>query len=181
MEKMFSPWRAELLKECRGDTLEVGVGTGKNIPQYPGEVRLTGIDFSERMIAVARRKYGEWPGVKLLVMDAQQMDFDDNTFDTVVTSCVFCSVPDPVQGLKEIRRVCRKGAKILMLEHVRSNKRVIGPLMDVLNPVSLNIVGANINRRTYDNLLKAGFAKQDIRVQDVWLDIVKVFRIQNNK
>lgn len=181
MEKMFGPWRRRLMQECRGETLEVGVGTGKNIPYYPEEVNLTGIDFSERMISRARRKHGNRPRTTLLVMDAQQMAFADNTFDTVVTSCVFCSVPDPVQGLREIRRVCRPGGRILMLEHVRSERKLIGPLMDVANPVPVNLIGANINRRTYDNLLKAGFASGDIRVQDLWMDILKIFRINNNK
>jgi ubiquinone/menaquinone biosynthesis C-methylase UbiE len=114
-------------------------------------------------------------------MDAEAMDFENESFDTVVTSCVFCSVPNPVQGLKEIRRVCKKGGKILMLEHVRSNNKVIGKMMDVVNPLPLHIYGANINRRTYENLLKAGFNPQDVKVTDLWFDIVKRISIINNK
>jgi len=109
------------------------------------------------------------------------MDFTDNSFDTVVTSCVFCSVPNPVKGLKEIRRVCKNDGKILMLEHVRSQKKVVGELMDVFNFIPLNIYGANINRETYQNLLKAGFQPENIEVENVWLDIVKLIRINNYK
>ncbi len=180
MEHIFSNWRKELLKEASGKTLEVGIGTGQNIEHYPAEVELTGIDFSEKMIEKARNRTRHHPNVRLLLMDAENMSFNNNTFDTVVTSCVFCSVPDPVQGLKEIKRVCKSGGKILMLEHVRSEKKIIGNLMDIINPVPLTIIGANINRRTYDNLLKAGFIPEQIQVQNLWSDIMKLIRITND-
>ena len=112
MENMFSKWRKKLLENASGKTLEVGIGTGKNIPYYPADVDLTGIDFSEKMISKAKEKVAGGKNIKLMEMDAENMKFDDNSFDTVVTSCVFCSVPDPIQGLKEIRRVCKNGGKI---------------------------------------------------------------------
>jgi len=180
MEHMFSKWRKELLKDARGKTLEVGIGTGKNISHYPDGVELTGIDFSEKMMERARKRANNHPRVKLLLMDAQNMSFEDNSFDTVVTSCVFCSVPDPLQSLKEIKRVCKTGGKILMLEHVRSDKKAVGKIMDFFNPIPLNIYGANINRRTYENLLKAGFKPENIRVENVWYDIMKLIRITNS-
>jgi ubiquinone/menaquinone biosynthesis C-methylase UbiE len=86
-----------------------------------------------------------------------------------------------VQGLKEIKRVCKNGGKILMLEHVRSRKKVAGPLMDAFNFIPLNIYGANINRETYQNLLKAGFKPENIEIENLWLDIVKLIRINNKK
>jgi len=181
MEGIFSKWRRQMLKDVSGKTLEIGIGTGKNIPYYPENVDLTGIDFSEKMISRAKEKVSGSKNIQLLEMDAQQMQFDDNTFDTVVTSCVFCSVPDPVQGLEEIRRVCKNGGKIYMLEHVRSNKKVLGPLMDTFNFIPLHLVGANINRETYQNLLKAGFQAENIEVENLWLDIVKRIRINNMK
>ncbi|KOH43721.1 class I SAM-dependent methyltransferase [Sunxiuqinia dokdonensis] len=181
MEMGFHKWRKKMLREAFGKTLEVGIGTGRNLPFYLEDVELTGIDFSEKMIEKAQSKNNRPEKTELLEMDAENMFFDDNTFDTVVTSCVFCSVPDPVQGLKEIRRVCKNGGKILMLEHVRSHKKAVGPLMDAFNFIPLNIYGANINRETYDNLLKAGFEPKNIRGENVWLDIVKLIRITNNK
>ena len=93
------------------------------------------------------------------------------------SSCVFCSVPDPVKGLKEIRRVCKSGGKVVMLEYVRSHKPVLGPLMDLMNPVPVHIYGANINRETVENLKRAGF--RNIEVRDLWLDIVKLIIIEN--
>lgn len=181
MEMFFSDKRKELIAEANGNILEVGIGTGKNIPFYPKEVKLTGIDFSEKMVQIARKKAQNYSDIRILQMDAENMDFNDNSFDTVITSCVFCSVPDPVKGLKEIRRVCKSGGKIYMLEHVRSEKKVVGELMDVFNFIPLNLYGANINRRTYNNLLKAGFKPEQIKVKDLWLDIVKLIRINNGK
>jgi ubiquinone/menaquinone biosynthesis C-methylase UbiE len=116
----------KLLQGVKGKVLEVGIGTGRNIPYYPHNVELTGIDFSPKMVEIARKKAKNKENVTILEMDAENMDFNDNSFDTVITSCVFCSVPDPVQGLKEIKRVCKNGGKIVMLEHVRSHKKVWG-------------------------------------------------------
>jgi len=179
METGFSKWRKVLLNQASGKTLEVGIGTGKNISYYPDDISLTGIDFSERMIEIAKKKAKDKDNVWLQVMDAEYMQFKDNMFDTVVTSCVYCSVPDPVKGLKEMKRVCKPGGKILMLEHVRSNRKMLGKAMDILNPIPLNIYGANINRRTYENLLKAGFEPEQISVKDLWFDIVKLIKITN--
>ena len=179
METGFSKWRKELLNQASGQTLEVGIGTGKNISYYPDEVMLTGIDFSERMIEIAKKKAKNKNNVWLQVMNVEDMQFEDDMFDTVVTSCVYCSVPDPVKGLKEMKRVCKPGGKILMLEHVRSNRKMLGKAMDILNPIPLNIYGANINRRTYENLLKAGFDSEQINVKHLWFDIVKLIKITN--
>jgi len=179
MEKGFSKWRKDLLKDAEGKTLEVGIGTGKNIPYYPQDVKLTGIDFSPKMIEMAGKKAQNYDNVNLHVMDAEAMDFENESFDTVVTSCVFCSVPDPVKGLKEIKRVCKKGGKIMMLEHVRSENKMIGKMMDIANPLPLHIYGANINRRTYENLFKAGIEPENINVTDLWFDIVKRITVTN--
>jgi len=109
-------------------------------------------------------------------MDAQDMDFADNTFDVVFTTCVFCSVPDPVQGLKEIRRVLKPCGEAIMIEHVRSEKKILGKLMDLLNPIPRTIYGANINRRTVENVKKAGFT--DVQVKNLTGDIVKKIRMK---
>jgi len=178
----MSKWREELIKQLEGGKiLEVGVGTGKNLIYYPRDLDITGIDFSKNMLQKARDKIKDRKNIKLIEMDAEDMKFADNTFDTVVTSCVFCSVPNPIEGLKEIRRVCKKNGKIIMLEHMRSSNKVAGKFMDVFNFIPLNIWGANINRKTLENLKKAGFNKVNIEYQDVWSDIVKLIEIRNKK
>ena len=182
MEKGLSRWREKLLEDAEGKTLEVGIGTGKNMLYYPEEVELTGIDFSKEMIAKAEKrlkKLDNHNNISLELMDVENMRYQNNAFDTVVTSCVFCSVPNPIQGLKQIKRVCKQGGNILMLEHVRSDKKVIGKFMDLLNPIPLHLYGANINRETYDNLIQAGFNPKNIRVENLWYDIVKLVKIDN--
>lgn len=101
------------------------------------------------MLKKAKEKaHGYNKKIKLINMDAQKMDFEDNSFDSVFTTCVFCTVLDPIKGLEEIKRVCKPGGKIIMIEHVRSKNKLMGILMDVFNPISLKIIGTNINRNT---------------------------------
>lgn len=183
MESMLmDDWRKELFEKIEGKKiLEVGVGTGKNLDFYSTDKEVTGIDFSEKMLEKAKNKSKDKDHVTLMEMDAENMTFEDNTFDTVVTSCVFCSVPDPVKGLKEIRRVCKNGGKVIMLEHMRSNKPVVGKIMDRINFIPLHIWGANINRQTLKNLQEAGFNKEDTTYKNVWSDVVKIIGMRNKK
>lgn len=146
-----------------GNVLEVGVGTGKNFPYYPQGCKLTAIDFSPKMLEIAKKNiYKAKVPVTLLEMDAQHMDFPDNTFDCVINTCVFCSVPDPIKGLKEIKRVCKTGGTIIMIEHVRSENAVLGKFMDILNPLVVNIIGANINRNTIQNIKNSGINIREV-------------------
>jgi ubiquinone/menaquinone biosynthesis C-methylase UbiE len=168
-------WRTMIWKEARGNVLEVGVGTGMNIQYYPNHVNVTAIDFSEKMLRKAKEKAEKLSkNVDLRLMDAQQLEFPDEIFDSIITTCVFCSVPDAVKGLKEIRRVCKKDGQIIMLEHVRSKNLILGIIMDLLNPVVARIVGANINRDTVKNLKSSGL-KVDVE-KDLMMDIVKYIK-----
>ncbi len=177
---LFKKWRTEVLSSLKGKCLEVGVGTGKNIPFYPDGIDMTAIDFSEKMLEKAKFKAETLKkNINFIHMDAQNMDFKDNTFDSVFTTCVFCSVPDPVKGLMEIKRVCRSDGKIIMIEHVRSEKKVIGLIMDIFNPITVNLYGANINRKTVENVRNAGFTQ--VKVTNLAGDIVKKIEISNKK
>ena len=181
VEKTLSKWRRRLLKDAHGKTLEIGIGTGKSLSDYPKGVSITGIDSSENMLKYARKRANGYNHIdELLIMDAEDLRFPDNTFDTVVSSCVFCSINNPVKALKEIKRVCKSTGTVYLLEHVRSQKKVIGKIMDILNPISFKLYGDNINRRTYDNLIKAGFETSQIEVENVWWDIWQIYRIKNN-
>jgi ubiquinone/menaquinone biosynthesis C-methylase UbiE len=170
----FQAWREDLWSRVPpGRVLEVGVGTGKNMPYYPEGARVTAIDLSDRMLAQAERRAEESGiDVDLRHMDAQDLDFPDDTFDTAVATFVFCSVPIPVHGLRELGRVVKPEGDIWLLEHVRINKPVIGPLMDVMNPVAVRIMGANINRQTVENVKRAGLEIVD--VEDLRGELVKL-------
>lgn len=161
-----------------GRILEVGVGTGKNIPYYPPEAEVTAIDLSPGMLAKARRAAAALgSSVDLREMDVQELDFPDGAFDTVLTTFVFCSVPDPVLGLREIRRVLRPEGRLLMLEHVLSANPTLSRVMQLANPMVLRMMGANIHRRTRKNIEAAGFFIDE--ETDLWLDIVKLFQARS--
>ena len=147
--------RRRLISLVRGPrVLEVGVGTGQNLPLYAPGIHVDGIDLSGRMIERARRRKAA-ASVTLYEMDAQDMTFLDATFDTVVSTCVFCSVPDPVRGLREVRRVLRPDGRAVFLEHMRPDGRLLGPLFDRLDPL-VSRHGPHINRRTLNNIAAAG-------------------------
>jgi ubiquinone/menaquinone biosynthesis C-methylase UbiE len=159
LEKLvFSRWRRKVFGSLDGDTvLEVGVGTGKNLDFYPVGKPVAAIDFSPGMLSRARRK-AESKGVTvdLVDMDVQDLQYDDQSFDTIFGTFVFCSVPDPMRGLQEIKRVCRKGGKIILLEHVRPGSTLWGKIFDLLNPITVRLMGVNINRNTVENMERAG-------------------------
>ena len=95
----------------------------------------------------------------------------DASFDTAIASCVYCSVPDPLLGLRELRRVLVPGGQLLLLEHVLSHRALIRPAMNLMNPLGVRMMGANINRETVENVRRAGF--MELQIEDPWLDIVK--------
>lgn len=162
-EKVFKEWRRKLLAHARGRIFEAGVGTGKNFPYYPKGTEITGIDIADKMLSLAEKRAADLGlNIKLMEGDVQSLPFRDNSFDTAVATFVFCSVPDPVSGLKELRRIVKPEGQILLLEHVRIDRPVIGLLMDMLNPLFANLLGPNINRRTVENVTKAGLVIQHI-------------------
>jgi ubiquinone/menaquinone biosynthesis C-methylase UbiE len=165
-EERYDPWREKIWAEVTGAVvLEIGVGTGKNIPYYPSDVHITAIDLTPGMLERAQRRLqdsGLDSRVDLQLGDVQALDFPDNSFDTALGTFVFCSVPDPVLGLREMKRVVRPGGRVLLLEHMRSLNETFGALMDLLNPLVVRMMGANINRRTVENVRKAGLEIEHI-------------------
>lgn len=118
--------RKEFIQLAQGEVLEIGIGTGVNLEFYTEDVSVTGIDFSQKMLEKARKKADKLTrNINILEMDVERLDFADDSFDTVVATCVFCSVPNPIQGLKEVRRVTKPSGKIILLEHMRSGHYIM--------------------------------------------------------
>jgi ubiquinone/menaquinone biosynthesis C-methylase UbiE len=163
--------KRQLYGRARGRTLFVAVGTGNDIKFLPPELEVVGLDISPRMLERARPRAERYQGrIELRLMDVQQLEYPDDTFDTVLTACTFCSVPDPVRGLRELYRVLKPGGQLLMFEHVRSNVPMVGLMLDVLTYVS-RLMGPDLNRDTAANVRRAGF--QILREQNVYFDIVR--------
>ena len=153
-ERRYAKWRPRLWSLVQGPkVLEVGVGTGKNMPYYPDGVDVTAIDLTPGMLERARARATELDvAVDLQLGDVQDLGFPDVSFDDVVATFVFCSVPDPMLGLEEIARVLKPDGRLPLLEHVRSARPVLGALMDLLDPITNRLMGPHINRRTVQNV-----------------------------
>ena len=139
-----------------------------------GAAEVVGIDISERMLKRARQRAAELGNsVELHQMDAQRLDFPDDSFEAAVSTFVYCSVPDAVRGLRELGRVVKPAGKIFLLEHVRINEpELVGKVMDLLDPVAVRLMGPHINRRTVENVLRAGLEVE--RVESLAaVDLVK--------
>jgi len=165
--------RRRLLQQADGTVLEIGVGTGKNLPHYPPGMPAVGIDVSSRMLRRARRRAARAGShLRLLVGDAHRLPFESDEFDTAVATCVFCSVADPVRALRELGRVTRPGGHILLLEHVRPRNRLLGWMADVATVVTRRLFGFRANRRTEDNVAAAGLEIAEVRRSGIWREIV---------
>ena len=170
-EQRFGESKRRLFGKMAGECLMVAAGTGNDFKYFPRGLGIVAIDVSPAMIHRAEGRAAAYDGhLSVRVMDVQALEFADATFDTAVTACTFCSVPDPVRGLRELYRCLKPGGRLLMFEHVRSRIGPIAILQDLLTPLTRRL-GPEMNRETASNVLRAGF---DLcREENVYLDIVK--------
>ena len=171
-DRRLGPHKRRLFEKMRGATLMVAAGTGNDFKFFPPNMQMVAIDISPKMLERAGRKAAGYSGkIELREMDVCNLDFPDASFDTVATAFTFCSVPKPVAGLRELRRVLKPDGQILMIEHVRSAIGPLGIFMDFMTPLTSRI-GPSLNRDTVGNVQKAGFRLR--RVENVYLDVVKI-------
>ena len=170
-ERRFSAAKQRLFAEMDGRCLMAAAGTGADFPHFRPGLTITAIDVSPGMIEQARDRAAAYPGsLTLQVMDLQALQFADATFDTAVTSCTLCSVPDPLRALRELYRCLKPGGRLLTFEHVRSRFGPVAVLQDVMTFISRHI-GPDMNRDTVNNVVRAGFELR--RETNVYLDVVK--------
>lgn len=170
-EWRWKPAKTELFSRMSGKVLFLAVGTGLDIRHFPPGKDITGIDISRKMLEKAKPRVAAYDGnMTVQQMDVLQLGFEEAQFDQVFTSCTFCSVPDPVRGLENLKRVLKPGGTLNMFEHTSSKLFPFRQMLDFMNPV-FRVLGPEINRDTVANVQSAGF---DVcRVSNVYLDVVK--------
>jgi ubiquinone/menaquinone biosynthesis C-methylase UbiE len=154
------PLRRAVLAEARGAVLEVGAGTGANLPFYDSRLHVVAVELRpERLSAAARKAHTAGRAdVTVAAADAHDLPFPPASFDTVVGTLVFCSIHDPLAALAEIRRVLRPGGRLLLLEHVRGQTPLTRRLTDGLHPLWFALQGeCHLNRETAAAVAAAGF------------------------
>jgi ubiquinone/menaquinone biosynthesis C-methylase UbiE len=151
--------RQSLLAGAAGAVLEIGSGTGANLLHYDGTVEsLVVTEPQPAMIRRLERKAHEQaPQAKVLRAPAEDLPFEDNTFDTVVSTLVLCGVDDQPRALREARRVLRPGGRLLFLEHVRSDDPALARFQDRMNWLNRLVVGCDCNRPTLSSIEAADF------------------------
>ena len=174
-EKRWAQFKRELFANMSdGEILFLAVGTGLDVRFFPKGRSITGIDISQKMLDEAKARTDACEGdLRLLQADVNDMPFDDGQFDQVFTSCTFCSVPNPVEGLKALKRVLKPRGGLFMFEHTGSRFYPFKPMMDVMTLVTRK-VGPDMNRPTVENVLAAGFTLE--KVTHVYLDVVKTIQ-----
>ena len=178
-DRGMAPLEAALLRRLRrrmfpplaGDVLELGIGTGVNLPLYSDQAHVVGCDVSAKMLSWAAQRRPR-ASVRLIQADAQALPFCDACFDVVTASLLFCSVADPTRGLQEVHRVLRPGGRLMLLEHTRG--RGIGRwVTDLLHPLWLAWShDCHLNRETARTVAEAGFELQ--RVETYVLGVVRL-------
>lgn len=173
-EARWKPFKQNLFANMQGRILFLALGTGLDIPTFPPGQDITAIDISPKMLAQAAPRIATYDGtIRAEVMDVHEMTFAPDSFDQVFTSCTFCSVPRPVEGLKALLRVLKPGGELFMFEHTGSRYLPFKPMMDLMTVLSRRM-GPDMNRTTVDNVRKAGFRITE--VENVFLDVVKTIK-----
>jgi ubiquinone/menaquinone biosynthesis C-methylase UbiE len=158
-QRFFADTRHWVCSQATGDVLEVAVGTGLNLAHYPDGVRLTGVEWSPGMLAVARRRATDLGRpVDLRQGDAQVLDFAAGTFDTVVCTFSLCAIPDDRRALTEMARVLRPGGLLLLADHVEAAAWPVRAAQRLVDLVSVPLHGEHWRRRPFRQVRAMGFA-----------------------
>lgn len=143
----FSKCRRKLFHKAAGDVLEVGVGTGLNFPYYNEVEKLTAVDFSGQMIAEAEKESAKYPfPAEFICSDAEVVEFEEDSFDTIVSSLSFCSYNNPVELLNKFNMWFKESGRILLLEHGLVKNKVLQTAQRAIDPLTMRMIGCHQNR-----------------------------------
>ena len=161
---VFGDSRTWACGQARGNVLEVAVGTGLNLEAYPDDVTLTGIDFSDAMLDVARGRSKELGRpATLLQANAHELPFDDESFDTVVCTFGLCAIPDHTRAITEMTRVLRPGGRLILVDHIESTSRVARAMQRGLETFTIPLGGEHFLRRPLKKVSAAGFDIENVQ------------------
>ncbi|MBT6346857.1 MAG: class I SAM-dependent methyltransferase [Nitrospina sp.] len=161
-----------LFKNLKGKVLYIGIGTGQEIVNFPPQLDITAVDLSYEMLRRSETRVQNYDGrIKRCQMDAQTTAFADNSFDSILTVCVLCSVKHPVPCLQELKRVLKPEGELLMFEHVLSHNPIYALILKSMSHITEYLEGTYLDRDTVSNVEKAGFKIHSH--QNIYLDIVK--------
>lgn len=156
---LFGDGRAWACSQVQGQALEIAIGTGRNLPFYPADVEITGIELSPAMLEIARqRAHDLGRQVEFVAGDAQALPFPDQRFDTVLCTLALCSIPDERKAIAEVWRVLRPGGRFVCLEHVRSPNVVVRGIEHVLEPLTVRFQADHLLREPVETARMAGFS-----------------------
>src|SRR5438874_5066674 len=161
---LFGGGREWVCSQARGRVLELACGTARNLPFYPDDVQLTGIELSPEMLAIGRKRAQELGHpADLRLGDVQALEFPDESFDTVTCTLGFCTIPDTTTAAREALRVLRPGGRLLMLEHVRSPAPIVRAGQRLLEPLATRFEADHLLREPLDYLPDVGFEIDDVK------------------
>lgn len=154
----FGGGRQWLGARAQGRVLEVAIGTGLNLPHYPADATITGIELSPAMLAIARRRAADLGrAVDLRTGDAQTLPFPDASFDTVLCALSLCTIPDPVAAIGQMKRVLVPGGRLLLLDHIGSTWPPVHAAQWLLERMTIRAAGEHFTRRQLPLVRAAGF------------------------
>jgi ubiquinone/menaquinone biosynthesis C-methylase UbiE len=155
---LFGGGREWVCSQAEGDVLELAAGTARNLEHYPPGVKITAVELSPEMLAIGRKRADDLGReAELRIGDVEDLEFPDESFDTVVCTLGLCTIPDPRKAINEAHRVLRPGGKLILLEHVRSPSLPVRTIERALEPLSVRFQADHLTREPLDYLNAEGF------------------------